>query len=337
MRELPCKGPSIYDVAAAAGVAPSTVSRTFGRPGRVRSETAEHVRQVAADLGYHARTASTYDLARQSRLLALVVADIANPFYGQIARGAQSAATDAGYVLLLVDSQESEDLERRMLSSVVAAIDGMILASSRMSDESIRMTAKQRPVVVLNREVSDVACVVTDSPAGVQGIVRHLIALGHRNITYLRGPVTSWADGVRWRTLLELAHRDGFRAQHLGPFPPTVEGGQMAGQRFNPAHSTAVIAYNDQIAIGFALEMRRQGVAVPEEVSVVGFDNIPASALVATPISTVAAPLRELGIRAVHALIDQVKASHRDSSARIVLPTRLVIRASSSRARAKPQ
>ncbi len=107
--------------------------------------------------------------------------------------------------MLLADAQESGALEREALERAVSTVEVVVLATSRMSDSAIRMTAKQRPVVVLNRAVTDVPCVITDNPRGMRRAVEHLAGLGHRRITYVAGPEASWADGMRWRSLREAA------------------------------------------------------------------------------------------------------------------------------------
>ena len=159
---------TIYDVARAAGVAPSTVSRAFSRPGRVSAETAERVRRVAQELGYRANPVARALSTSRTRMIALVVSDIANPFYSGIVRGAQDAAGKAGYTVLLVDTRESDVRERAAVERAMATVDGILLASSRMSDSAIRMMSKQKPVVVLNRAIVDVPCVVTDIPRGMR-------------------------------------------------------------------------------------------------------------------------------------------------------------------------
>jgi LacI family transcriptional regulator len=141
--------PTIYDVAKAAGVAPSTVSRAFSRPGRVNAETAEHIRKVADEIGYRTNPLGRGLPSGKTSLLAVIVADVTNPFFFEIIRGAERTASEAGYTLLVVDAQESVDAERQALERTLPLVEGLILATSRMSDSSIRVAAKQRPTVVM--------------------------------------------------------------------------------------------------------------------------------------------------------------------------------------------
>ena len=189
--------PTIYDVAKAAGVAASTVSRAFARPGRVSAESAQRVFAAAAGIGYRSDALPGLTTTR-TRSLALVVTDITNPFYSELIRGAHEAAGAAGYTILLSHTHEDAQLERAWTQREMTAVDGVLLASSRMSDNAIRMLAKQKPMIVLNRRIPEAPCVITDNPRGARRAVEHLAELGHDAITYVAGPESSWADGVRW-------------------------------------------------------------------------------------------------------------------------------------------
>jgi LacI family repressor for deo operon, udp, cdd, tsx, nupC, and nupG len=197
------KAPTIYDVARECGVAPSTVSRAFSRPGRVNAETAERVRVVAARLGYRTNPPARALSTGRSSMVALVIPDVTNPVYFDITRGAEDAAAEAGYTLLLADFRETGHLEREAIDRAVPAVEGLVLAGPRISDSAIRWAAKQRPTVILNRAVTGLPSVVIDNPRGMRRAAEHLGELGHEAITYLAGPEASWTDGMRWRSLRE--------------------------------------------------------------------------------------------------------------------------------------
>ena len=324
------KLPTIYDVAEAAGVAPSTVSRAFSRPGRVNSETAQRIRDVAADLGYRTNPLARGLSTARTMTIGLVIADITNPVYAEIMRGAQIAAADAGYTMLLADTQGSGPRERESVERAMPLVEGIVLASSRMSDSAIRMAAKQKPLVVLNRAVVDVPSVVTDNPRGARRAAEHLGGLGHEVITYVAGPEASWADGMRWRALREVELELGLKVRRIGPFPPTVRGGVRAAHELSKHPTSAVIAYNDQLAIGLMRGLASMGARVPEDVSVVGFDNIFGSDLVTPGLTTIAAPLRVQGTTAVKNLLALVGGASSTTGKAVVLPTRLVVRASTA-------
>jgi DNA-binding LacI/PurR family transcriptional regulator len=328
----PARPPSIYDVASAAGVAPSTVSRALAKPGRVSFRTAEHVREVAARLGYRTDLRNRRVEGRSTSMLAMVVADITNPvFYGMI-RGAERTAVHAGYTMVLVETQESEEAEHALLSRILPSVDGVVLTSSRLSDAAIRGVAKIAPLVVLNRVVDQVPSVASDNVRAVKRAVEHLVGFGHRSLSYLAGPDASWASGMRWRGLLEAGHELDVTVRRLGPHLPTMSGGRQAAEAWLASPTTGVVAYNDLVAIGFVQAVAQAGLRVPEDVSVVGFDNIRDAALVQPPLTTIASPLVSLGSAAVnHLLATSRVATERDSA--FVLPARLVVRGSTGPAR----
>lgn len=329
----PPAAPTIYDVARAAGVAPSTVSRAFSRPGRVRAETAEHVRRVAAELGYRTSPMARAQSSGQTRMIALAVADVTNPFHFGIIRGAEAAAADAGYTMVMADSQESARREREFLDRVLPTVEGVVLATPRMSDSAIRMIAKQTPTMVLNRAVPDVPSVVTDVVRGTKRAMEHLGGLGHDQVTYVAGPEASWTDGMRWRSVRDMAHQLEMRVRRVGPIPPTVSGGVKATDPFLEQPTGAVIAYNDLVAIGLIRGLRARGVRVPEDVSVLGHDDIFAADLVTPSLTTVGAPVRALGLTAVRNLVAIIHGAKSRIGEPIVVSTRLVVRESTGRAR----
>ncbi len=327
--------PTIYDVAAAAGVAASTVSRAFSRPGRVNAETAARIRQVAEELGYRTTPMARPVPTQRTSVIGFLAGDITNPFFFGVIRGAQLAATEAGFTLLLADIQESGETERDILERTIPMVDGMILASSRMSDSAIRVAAKQVPTVVLNRIVTDVPSMLTDNARGAKLAVEHLVGLEHAEITYVAGPEASWTDGVRWRSMRDAAYQLDIRTRWSGHFPPTLAGGRAAALEFAKHPTSGVIVYNDLMAIGLMQGLQRLGARIPEDVSVVGFDNIFGADLCTPGLTTVAAPLRDLGSNAVHSLVGQLRVrAHRPAEVKpLLLPAALRLRESTAAAR----
>jgi LacI family repressor for deo operon, udp, cdd, tsx, nupC, and nupG len=326
----PNKSPTIYHVALEAGVAPSTVSRAFSKPSRVNSDTAERIRQVAERLGYRTNPLARALTTSRTGMIALVIADITNPVFTEMVRGAQQAATDAEYTTVLIDSQESDRRERAALERALPSVDGIVLASSRMSDSAIRMFSKQRPVVVLNRAIADVPCVVTDNPRGTRRAAEHLGELGHDHITYVSGPEASWPNGIRWRSLLEAGMELELRIRRIGPFSPTIEGGEAAAEELRARPATAVVAYNDQVAIGLIRGLTRLGVKVPDDVSVIGYDNIVAADIVTPRLTTVAAPMFAEGTAATTHLLAMIDGTPARTGHPMVLPSRLIVRESTA-------
>jgi len=330
--------PTIYDVAQAAGVAASTVSRAFARPGRVNAQTAARIFSAAEELGYRSGSLPGLVPAR-TRTLAVVVTDITNPFYGDIIRGAHEAAEELGYTLLLSHTQEDAQLERQWTERELRAVEGVLLTSSRMSDQAIRMMAKQKPVIVLNRRLPEVPNILIDNARGVRRAVEHLRELGHDSITYVAGPESSWTDGTRWQALQEATDELDIRLRRVGPCnTPTVRAGFGRAAEIASQRATAVIAYNDVVAIGVLKGLLRLGVGVPGDVSVVGFDNTLLAEITEPELTTVAAPLHAMGATGVKNLVAMAGGAV-PSREPIVMPVRLVVRRSTgqrSRKRTSP-
>ena len=333
--EQPRTPVTIYDVAKAAGVAPSTVSRTFARPGRVNAETAARIRQVAEELGYRANPIGQALATAQTKLLGLMVSDVANPFYSQLIRGAQLAATEAGYEILLADCRESGTRERTALERLIPVVEGFVIGSSRMSDSALRNIAKQRPMVVLNRALLDVPSVVTDNAGGVRAAVDLLRELGHDSVVYVAGPEASWPDGMRFRALRDLGAKAGLNTHKVGPFLPTFEGGLAAARTLLEKPPTAVLAYNDLMAIGVMHGFLREGLAVPEQVSIIGFDDILISRLTIPTLTTIAAPMKQMGVTAVKNVVAIINGAKHRSTEPLVMPVQLKVRGSTAQRRRK--
>ena len=326
MQQVEDRPVTIYEVAVAAGVSPSTVSRTFSRPGRVSVRTADHVRSVAAKMGYRDDTVFRPVLATRHHTIGLAVTDVTNPFYFGILRGAEAQASKSDYTMVLMDAQESVSKERNNLDRILPLVDGLIVASSRMSDTVLRSVAKSHPVVVLNRYVGGLPSVIPDTSLGMKQAISHLLDLGHTSVHYLAGPDASWISGMRWLAIRAAATSMGFTAHRVGPVLPTVEGGASAASQIIARRAAAVICYNDLIAMGLMRALTHKGYTIPEDVSVIGCDNIFSSDLVTPSLTTIAAPMGILGDTAVKHIIAMLGGAHPHASAPITIPVRLMIR-----------
>ena len=327
------KAVTIYDVARLAGVAPSTVSRAFARPGRVNTETAARIRTAAAELGYRVNPLARALSTSTTRMIALMISDVTNPFYAELISGSQVAASEADYTVVLADARESNVLEREALERILPVVDGVVIGSSRMSDSTLQMVAKQKPMIMLNRHLVGIPSVVTDNARGMRRALEHLGALGHEHVTYVAGPEASWADGMRWRAMREAGHELQLHTRRSGPFAPTVEGGRTAALSMLDHLPTAVVTYNDLMAIGTMLAFSAAGVRVPQDVSIIGFDNILPSGLVSPGLTTVAAPVRTMGATAVKNVLAMIRGALPRNDEASVVPTRLVVRESTARPR----
>jgi DNA-binding LacI/PurR family transcriptional regulator len=311
------------------------VPRALSKPGRVSYQTAERIRKVAEEIGYRSTTLARDIPEQTTAMLAMILADITNPVFHDMIRGAERTAVHASYTMVLAETQESAHTERVALSRVLPAVDGLILTSSRISDAAIRDAAKQKPLVVLNRIVSGIPSVATDNIRAMMQATEHLAGFGVREITYLAGPEASWSDGMRWRGVLEAGSDLDLTVKRIGPNVPTMDGGGLAATKWLRSQTRGVIAYNDVLAMGFVQAVMLAGCRVPEDVCVIGFDNILDSSLVEPRLTTIAAPLVSLGSAAVNRLLKRSMDSEAEASEPLLLPTRLVVRDSTGPARSR--
>jgi LacI family transcriptional regulator len=199
----------------------------------------------------------------------------------------------------------------------------VVIATSRMNDSALVTLARELTVVLLNRTVPGVSCVVADTGRGTRAAVEHLAALGHRTVLYLAGPATSWSDGVRWRAVSASGRELGLRIHRLGPHEPTFASGVRAAGRLRQTGATAVVAYNDNMAAGAMKGLRAEGVAVPTDVSILGFDNIIFDELIEPALTTVAAPLYRMGATGVQNCIALARGAQPTGKS-LVMPVKLI-------------
>jgi LacI family transcriptional regulator/LacI family repressor for deo operon, udp, cdd, tsx, nupC, and nupG len=328
---MPERAPTLRDVAERSGVAVSTASRALTKPGRVNQATAERVLAAARDLGYSVSAAGRALSSGRTGTVALIVPDITNPFFFGIVRGTQARLREGGYVHVLVDTEESVEAEERTLRTLRRSVDGMILAASRLDDESLAAWSREVPLVTINRSFPGLDCpsVTIDTPGGaVQGL-EHLASLGHTRIAYAGGPRTSWSDGHRRSALAEASARLGVEVVGLGPYAPQREAGAGAADAAVAAGATGILAFNDLLAFGILDRLAARGVDVPGEVSVVGCDDVFGADLVRPALTTVAAPLEKAGHHAADLLLAALDPVHPRAGAPVELETHLVVRDSS--------
>ncbi len=327
---------TIQDVARHAGVAPITASRAINHNGYVREEVRERVLRAVAELGYVPNTLARSLRSHRTHTLALILTDITNPFFTTIARGVEDAASDAGYMVMFCNTDENEAEEEKYLQMLLQKrVDGLLLVPARGGMGAVEAAqAQQVPVVVIDRRASGCKADVVraDSLGGAYQLTRLLIGLGHRRIALLNGPaeVSTAADraaGFR-QAMAENDLAAGMVIFH-GNFTQT-SGAEMTRQAaaLQPG-PTALIAANNFIAIGAMNALRELGKPIPEEMALVGFDDLP-PALVTFPFLTVAAqPAYEMGHRAAQLLIDRLEDRVEEECVEVVLPTELIVRASS--------
>ena len=318
---------SIRDVALRANVSAATVSRAFAAPDLVRQETLERVLAVAEELHYRPSRAARSLTTGKTGNIGVIVPDLGNPFFPAILKGSQARAREADYAVFLADSDESPRLEIELVRAMARQVDGVVICSSRLSEAQLQQLRRDTTLVLLNRRVRGASDVLLDSAGGMRQAVEHLVALGHRRISFISGPAGSWSNRERRRGLRAGARGRSLDVIEFGPFAPSFEAGQHAADLAVAADVTAVIAYNDLMALGVLSRLADRGVSVPDEISVVGFDNISMAGMSTPALTTVALPLEQAGRVAIELLLEQLAhpgaGTHEES-----LPAQLIVRPS---------
>lgn len=327
---------TIYDVAREAGVSPSTVSRTYARPGRVRASTARHVLEVGERLGYRTEGGIKRINEERSKCLVLVVADIGNPVFSQISIGFTHAAAKLNYAVLCVDSRENEVIERSSIERVMHLADGVALSASRMSDRTILQLTKGRPILSVNRKVPGIPSITPNPEDALNKTLELLVSLGHHEITYLSGPRASWANGMRWRLLSDLAKKRQIRIRRIDGVPPTLSGGARSLEQWKKNPTTTIIGYNDLMAIGFILAAEQADLKTPEDVTVIGFDNSIFCEITHPGLTSIGSSPIEIGKKAAEMLVHQIQHRSEKNSNILYMPAQLHLRTSHGPARKEP-
>lgn len=313
---------TIYDVAELAGVSSSTVSRVFNRPELISAKTRERVHEAARRLEYRPNSLAASLTTKRTHLLGLLVSDLQNPFVAAVARGAQDRMKRERYLSVICGTDGDPDDELELLREMVARrIDGFcIMAPSAAPSEELdaylwELHSRGVPLAFIgDRFKNGQTDFVTVQPqAGAKAAVDHLLQLGHTRIACLGGPYSRRGGGgiKRW-----LGYQEALLERGL-PLEPalvvetemTRDGGREATARLlaRSRPPTAIFALNDLMALGAIDTCLERGVSVPDEMSVVGFDDIPAAAVARIPLTTVAQPAYDLGRGAADLLLERLR------------------------------
>jgi DNA-binding LacI/PurR family transcriptional regulator len=312
-------------------VSVATVSRSFTAPGIVREATRDRVVQAATALGYRPNRAARGLITGRTGNVGVIVPDLGNPYFTGVLEGAQARARQADYAVFVADGHESATEEEALIGAMTKQVDGIMLCSSRLSPAKLAALGTIPMLVLLNRRVAGLPAVIIDSAGGIRQAVRHLASIGHRRCAFVSGPRRSWSNRQRLRGLRAAAATCGVEVVILGPLAPKFSSGVAAAEQVLRTGATAVLAYNDLVAVGIISRLAEVGVDVPGELSVVGFDDIPLAAMVTPHLTTVAAPTRLAGEAAVEALLGRLDPGADPPPPEVrTLPAQLVVRSSTA-------
>ena len=325
---------TIGDVAAQAGVSVATVSKVINDRYGVAEDTSARVRAVIDALGYHASLVGQSLRSRRTKVIGVLVRDV-EPFSAELLKGVARGIRDTGYELVVFSgcgqAADQAGWERRYLSRISGTLaDGVILVTPGSIDETFGT-----PVVAVDHNVqsSNLPTVDSESLKGAVAATEYLLGLGHRRIGFLAG-----RPDLESARLRERGYREALAVARIDVDEALIQtGGYDAATATEPARwlleldprPTAIFAANDVTALETMAVARSLGLRVPEDLSVIGFDNVPESALGDPPLTTVEQPIRQMGTDAVRLLLELLE----DPSlppARVILPTRVVVRQSCS-------
>ena len=325
--------PTIIDVAERAGVSKSTAARALAGSANITDETRERVLKAAAQAGYERNHLAVGMRSGRSGLLGLVIPDITNPFWADVARGAQDKAAETGSSLLVFSSDWDVEKEATHLQALRRArVDGAII--NPVADNFDDLDRFGLPFVLIGSSAerfAETSSVGSDITQGVRLGMDHLVSKGHPAPSLILGPKSRLARARFLRAVHEhCIERDidpAILPVEDGEY--TVEGGKQAMRRLlasDRVGHVCVFAANDMMAIGAIMAVREAGLRCPEDVSIIGFDGIPSGEFAWPGLTTIAKPGRDMGVRAVEGLFDEI--DHRPEHRRIYLPCRLIERGS---------
>ena len=333
---------NIGAIARRARVSTATVSRTLNQNGAVRPETAKRVWRAARELNYFPNSHARALVSGRSRLLGLIVSDITNPFFPELVRQFESLAQQRQYDLILTSTDyQTERMTACLRRMLERKVDGVALMTSEM-DEGLIEELARRGVPLVFMDVGQVGArmshVAMDYANGIRQAVDHVVTLGHRRIAFISGPLELHSARIRHDAFVEGLREHGITPDKalIREGTHTAEGGQRAMEallriRHRP---TAVVCSNDWTAIGALHAIDAAGLRVPEDVSIVGFDDTPIASYSRPPLTTVRMSASEIGATACKALFDLIDDKNHDG-ALLRIPTELVVRGSTTRLRGR--
>ncbi|MDT0123185.1 LacI family DNA-binding transcriptional regulator [Paenibacillus sp. RRE4] len=330
---------TIYDIAKKANVSAMTVSKVINRTGRISTATRERVQQVIDELGYIPNSNARSLVLQRTHMVSLLITDITNPFYTTLARGAEDAAHLRGYRVLFGNSDEDYRKEKDYVEAILSTrVDGVLFAPA--GDRSLphlqQLQARNIPFVFLDRTVPGITSdvIAGDSREGAIELIRYLIQLGHEHIALVNG-----SSEVSTARLREDGYIEGLQEAGITPDPSLIlrtsyrdfsddEGLERLLSRSQ--QPTAIFAANNMLAIGVIRLLRKRGIRVPEDISVVCFDDLDLASASDPFLTVIAQPAYEFGYQGMNMLIDRIEGKLSSDAENMILSSELRIRTSAS-------
>jgi len=328
---------TIRDVARESGYSASTVSIVLNSAPLSRyipAETKERIQTAAHRLGYRPNPLARSLRSQRSNIVGVMVFDIMDPFCTPILRGLENSLYEANYLSLLADAHnEPQRFERYLEMLLDRRVEGLVvIANWLMTDIKVLadLTEKQIPTVIAGRgvEIENASTVSVDNEGGAALALEHLYKLGHRDIAFLRGPKTLSSSGQRWKGIRNFAQSSGLRLEtkRIAELPESADpnssfeaAAQLTAELLNRGKSfTALMAYDDMTALGALRALKNKGLRVPEDCSVIGFDDVAQASLSVPSLTTVRQPMEAMGSMSVGMILESIKAMHQKKAVPVV-------------------
>lgn len=334
---LMSKNIKISDIAKSLGISTATVSRALSGSDRVTQATKDKVKQEADRLHYRPNLAARNLRIQKSMAILLVVRDMSNPFYLEVFKGVEGIARRAGYSVLMGNTEGDVERENEYFNMLADGhVDGMILMTGKLpaKHKLLEMPASETSIVIALEKIKDcnLRRVIIDNEAAAEVATQHLIDLGHKKIAHIAGPEHEPMSMLRtkgYRNALKAAKLlSTEKLEYIGDY--SLESGKAACHKlFSNAqdYPTALFVANDEMAFGVINELRKIGLDVPQDVSVVGFDNLSFSGSFYPPLTTISQPRIDIGKQAMHMLLNVMNGKI-DTAVDMRMPTNLKIRSS---------
>jgi DNA-binding LacI/PurR family transcriptional regulator len=328
---------SIYDIAKKAGVSPSTVSRALEDHPRIGATTRKRIQDIAREMNYVPSTVAKSLATNKTWTIGMVLATISDPFMGRVVEGVEQIALESGFNVFISTSQNDRQREIAVIETLQKRrVDGIVVIASHLFDRSPRFFERSKvPIVVINEQNpgENMHFVAVDDVRGARLAVEHLIALGHHRIGYVSIPNRPQSNQHRFK-----GYQDALEAADIAVDPAlifsshTIEDHARAGEAgLEPllaAGASAAFCYNDTTAIGLLAACHQRGIAVPGDLSIIGFDNIDMAAYTLPQLTTIHQPRFELGRKAMHMMLALLNGQKPGNQ---ILPAELVVRQTTAR------
>jgi DNA-binding LacI/PurR family transcriptional regulator len=329
--------PTIYDVAEKVGVSIATVSKVINNTGRISEKTRKKVLLAMEEIQYQPSVVASALTGKHTNTIGLLIPDIANAFFAELARSVEDRGHELGFSVVMCNTDNEPKKEAQYLKWLQQkSVDGIILGTGIQNESTLNQLIEQKiPTALIARDIPSLAVdtVVVDDFTGGYQATSHLIGLGHTEIAFIVSDLTNLSEEERYRGYLHALQEAGIAPKEEYKFinNSTIEDAKQAMQNIlkRKERPTAVFALNDLLAIGTIQGAKACGLKVPDDLSVVGFDDTVLATINEPPLTTIAQPIHDMGRQVIDLLSQEIKGKKKGKR-RVVVSSKLVIRKSTA-------